>query len=46
MPDLPFNTAMLKIAVTILILLVAVYNFIREKIPPDLTALLAHASFV
>ena len=41
MPDIPFNTATLKAAVTILILLLAVYNFIREKIPPDLTALLA-----
>jgi di/tricarboxylate transporter len=41
MSDLYTNTATLKIAVTILILLLAVYNFIREKIPPDLTALLA-----
>jgi hypothetical protein len=41
MPDIPFNTATLKAAITVLILLLAVYGFIREKIPPDLTALLA-----
>src|SRR5689334_17101058 len=41
MPDIHFNTVTLKAALTVLILLLAVYNFIREKIPPDLTALLA-----
>jgi di/tricarboxylate transporter len=41
MPDLAFNSATLKAAVTMLILLLAIYNFVREKIPPDLTALLA-----
>lgn len=35
------TTQEIKAVVTILILLLAVYNFIREKIPPDLTALLA-----
>jgi di/tricarboxylate transporter len=39
--EIQFNTATLKIAVTILILLLTVYHFIRERIPPDLTALLA-----
>ena len=41
MPDIALNTATLKAAVTVPILLLAIYNFIREKIPPDLTALLA-----
>lgn len=41
MLDISFNIAALKAAITILILLVAIYNFIREKIPPDLTSLLA-----
>ncbi|MFN0085403.1 MAG: SLC13 family permease [Blastocatellia bacterium] len=41
MPDILLTAANLKIAATILILFIAVYNFIREKIPPDLTALLS-----
>ncbi|MDX2044296.1 MAG: SLC13 family permease [Acidobacteriota bacterium] len=41
MLDIPLNIATLKAAITILILLLAIYNFIRETIPPDLTALLA-----
>ncbi|MBS1786261.1 MAG: SLC13 family permease [Acidobacteria bacterium] len=41
MLDISLDTTTLKAAVTVLILLLAVYNFVREKIPPDLTALLA-----
>lgn len=36
-----FTAENVKAALTLLILAAAVYNFIREKIPPDLTALLA-----
>lgn len=41
LPELLLHASTLKAAVTVLILLLAIYNFIREKIPPDLTALLA-----
>lgn len=36
-----FTTENIKAALTLLILAAAIYNFIREKIPPDLTSLLA-----
>ena len=41
MLDIFGNIAAIKAAVTILILLSAVYHFLRERIPPDLTALLS-----
>jgi di/tricarboxylate transporter len=41
MPDTYFTAANLKAVATILILLLAIYNFVREKIAPDLTALLS-----
>lgn len=36
-----FTAENVKAALTLLILAAAIYNFVREKIPPDLTALLA-----
>jgi len=36
-----FTESAIKTVLTIIILLAAVYSFVREKIPPDLTALLA-----
>ena len=39
--EIPFTVETLKAALTLVILAAAVYNFVREKIPPDLTALLA-----
>jgi di/tricarboxylate transporter len=41
MIETALTTGNLKVVATILILLLAIYNFIREKIPPDLTALLS-----
>ncbi len=41
MSDSLFTATNLKSAATILILLLAIYNFVRERIPPDLTALLS-----
>jgi di/tricarboxylate transporter len=38
---IPPSIETLKAVVTLLILLAAVYSFIREKLSPDLTALLA-----
>ncbi|MGH9842688.1 MAG: SLC13 family permease [Blastocatellia bacterium] len=38
---IPLTIETLKAALTLLILVAAVYSFVREKIPPDLTALLA-----
>jgi di/tricarboxylate transporter len=41
MPDFAIATSTLKIVVTLIILAAALYGFIREKYPPDVTALLA-----
>lgn len=41
MIDLQFNEANIKMAVTLAILVAAVVSFVRERISPDLTALLA-----
>ena len=38
---IPPSIETLKAVVTLLILLAAVYSFVREKLSPDLTALLA-----
>jgi di/tricarboxylate transporter len=38
---IPLTIETLKAALTLLILLAAIYSFVRERIPPDLTALLA-----
>ena len=38
---IPLTIETLKAALTLLILVAAVYSFVRERIPPDLTALLA-----
>jgi hypothetical protein len=36
-----FDVQTLKAAAAVLILLTAIYSFVRERIPPDLTALLS-----
>jgi di/tricarboxylate transporter len=41
MPELILTIVTLKGALTLLILAAAVYSFISEKLPPDMTALLA-----
>ena len=41
MPEIVFNAQTFKAAAAILILLAAIYSFVKEKISPDLTALLA-----
>lgn len=41
MPDIDLTTITLKGALTLLILIAAVYSFISEKLAPDVTALLA-----
>lgn len=41
MLDLAFTPATLKAVVTVAILAAAIYGFVREKLPPDVTSLLA-----
>ncbi len=41
MPDLILTSITLKGALTLLILVAAIYSFISERLPPDVTALLA-----
>jgi hypothetical protein len=41
MLNLAFSAAMLKAVLTVAILAAAIYGFVREKLPPDVTALLA-----
>jgi di/tricarboxylate transporter len=43
---IPLTIETLKAALTLIILAAAVYSFVREKIPPDLTALLALLSLM
>lgn len=41
MPEFTLTTETIKAALTVLILVAAVYGFISEKVPPDVTSLLA-----
>jgi di/tricarboxylate transporter len=41
MPELPISIASVNALVTLVILIGAIYGFISEKIPPDVTAMLA-----